>query len=227
MGLYGYRRAMLPSANNKVATMEYTSIEQIKAELKDEFFEGNRFFFYRYGDFLFYQDTEALCNAIDKRLEADDDLYSDCSVMEEDGTSFGINIKFDDGYEEGTEDDNVDFFCSGYHLCRLTSPYSGEGYVLTDFQDYYAPYIGIDALVEKIKNIQPETRFDAVIMWRDDERLENVTMKMGLEVGADDEKIFYNVEDADDMFGLMVGKSDEWVLVGFADGSNQFNYKAL
>ena len=52
-------------------------------------------------------------------------------------------------------------------------------------------------------------------------------MKMGLEVGADDENIFYNVEDADDMFGLMVGKSDEWILVGFADGANQFNYTAL
>ena len=207
--------------------MEYKNIEQIKAELKDEFFDEKRFFFYRYGDYIFYQDLEALGNEIDKRLEGDDDLYSECTVMEEDGSEFDIQIKFDDGYEEGTYDDNVDFFCSGHHLCRLTSPYSGEGYVLTNFLDYDAPYIGIDALVEQIKKIQPETRFDAVIMWRDDERLENVTMKMGLGVGADDEKIFYNVENADDMFGLMVGKSDEWILVGFADGANQFNYKAL
>ena len=218
----------MPSANNKAVTMEYKNIEQIKADLKDEFFdEDKRFYFYRYGDFLFYQDLEAIGNAIDKRLEEDDDLYSDCTVMEEDGTDFGINIKFDDGYEEGTEDDNVDFFCSGHHLCRLTNPNSGEGYVLIQFQDYEAPHIGIDALAEQIKKIQPETRFDAVIMWRDDERLENVTMKMGLEVGADDENIFYNVENADDMFGLMVGKSDEWILVGFADGANQFNYTAL
>jgi hypothetical protein len=122
--------AMLPSANDKAITMEYKNIEQIKADLKDEFF-------------------------------------------------------------------------------------------------YEAPHIGIDTLAEQIKKIQPETRFDAVIMWREDEHLENVTMKMGLGVGADDENIFYNVENADDMFGLMVGKSDEWILVGFADGANQFNYTAL
>jgi hypothetical protein len=208
--------------------MEYKNIEQIKADLKDEFFdEDKRFYFYRYGDFLFYQDLEAIGNAIDKRLEADDDLYSDCTVMEEDGTDFGINIKFDDGYEEGTEDDNVDFFCSGHHLCRLTNPRSGEGHILVGFNDYEAKTIKFTELAEQVKKIQPETRFDAVILWRDEDRLENVTMKMGLEVGADDENIFYNVENADDMFGLMVGKSDEWILVGFADGANQFNYTAL
>jgi hypothetical protein len=88
-------------------------------------------------------------------------------------------------------------------------------------------YKNTEQIKEQIKKIQPETRFDAVIMWREDEHLENVTMKMGLGVGADDENIFYNVENADDMFGLMVGKSYEWILVGFADGANQFDYTAL
>jgi hypothetical protein len=212
-----------PKALNK-----FKNIEQMIEDINGVVIDSKRFFIFSYGDYLVNQDLDTLCSEIDKRLESDpDDLYSSCTVMDDGGSTYDIQIKFDDGYEEGTEDDNVDFFCSGHHLCRLTNPNSGEGYVLIQFQDYEAPHIGIDALAEQIKKIQPETRFDAVIMWRDDERLENVTMKMGLGVGADDENIFYNVEDANDMFGLMVGKSDEWILVGFADGANQFNYTAL
>lgn len=225
----------MPSANNKAVTMEtkkalkkFDTIKQMIHDINGIVIESKRFFIFSYKDYLVNQDLETLGKEIDKRLESDpDDLYSSCTVMEPDGTSYDIKIKFDDGYEEGTEDDEVDFFCSGHHLCRLTDPRSGEGHILVDFNDYEAKTIKFKELAEQIKKIQPETRFNAVILWRDEDRLENVTMKMGLGVGADDEKIFFNVENADDMFGLMVGKSDEWILVGFADGANQFNYTAI
>lgn len=226
----------MPSANNKAVTMEqypkalkkFNNIEQMIEDINGVVIDSKRFFIFSYGEYLVNQDLEALCKEIDERLESDpDDLYSSCTVMEDGGSNYDIQIKFDDGYEEGTEDDNVDYFCSGHHLCRLTNPRSGEGYILVGFQDYEAKTIKFTELAEQVKKIQPETRFDAVILWRDEDRLENVTMKMGLEVGTDDENIFYNVENADDMFGLMVGKSDEWILVGFADGANQFNYTAL
>ena len=202
--------------------MEYKSIGQIGKDLEGIFFEGEKFLFYRYGDSLFYHDLGALAGEIDSRDS--DSLYGECDVMGEDGCSYAIPIKFDDGYDE-EEDDYVEFFCSGHHLCRLANPDSGEGHVLVGYGGYEAPHIGLDELVGKITNIQPGTLFDAVIMWRDGENLEHVTMKMGLDVGADDEKIFFNVEDAADMLGLMVGKETDWILVGFADGANGFNYK--
>lgn len=225
----------MPSANNKAVTMEtpkaltkFDNIGQMIKDINGVVIESERFFIFSYGDYLVNQDLDALGKEIDKRLESDpDNLYSSCTVMDENGCTFDIKIKFDDGYEEGTDDDEVDFFCSGHHLCRLTDPRSGEGHILVDFNDYEAKTIKFTELAEQVKKIHPETRFDAVILWREDDRLENVTMKMGLGVGADDENIFYNVENADDMFGLMLGKSDEWILVGFADGANQFNYTAL
>lgn len=213
---------------NPKALAKFDNIGQMIKDINGVVIESERFFIFSYGDYLVNQDLEALGKEIDKRLESDpDDLYSSCTVMDDEGRTYDIKIKFDDGYEEGTEDDDVDFFCSGHHLCRLTDPRSGEGHILVGFNDYEAKTIKFTELAEQIKKIQPETRFDAVILWREDDRLENVIMKIGLGVGADDENIFYNVEDADDMFGLMVGKSDEWILVGFADGANQFNYTAL